>query len=53
MIREIEDFEDEMIWTCAEHGEYTEYELERAGIESGCPICFAIDEEADRAESAC
>lgn len=51
MINELYDFDEDMVWECSEHGEYTEYELERAGIDSGCPFCFAVDEEDSRTES--
>ena len=44
---------DEGIQFCDDHGEYTDEDQRRVGIEIGCPVCFAIDEEADRAESAC
>lgn len=38
------------IEVCSEHGEYTQEDQRRVGIEQGCPICFQIDLEADREE---
>lgn len=42
---------DQEINVCHDHGEYNQEDQYGVGIDSGCPVCFQIDEEDIREET--